>query len=49
MPHWARRKKPEPKSGLVTADANGLIALNRLEVATGYKLVVRIKKTEQAH
>lgn len=47
VPHWARRKKPEPKSGLVTADANGLITLNRLEVATGYKLVVRIKQTEQ--
>jgi len=44
MPHWARRQKPEAKSGLIAADANGLITLKGLEAATGYKVVVRIRK-----
>ena len=44
VPHWARRKKPEPKSGTIAADANGLITLKGLETATGYKLVVRITR-----
>jgi N-acetyl-anhydromuramyl-L-alanine amidase AmpD len=44
VPHWARRKKPEPKSGLIAADTSSLITLNGLETATGYKLVVRIAR-----
>jgi hypothetical protein len=44
VPHWARRKKPEPKSGLIAADASGLITLKGLETATGYRLVVRIAR-----
>jgi len=44
VPHWARRKKPEPKSGTIAADANGLITLKGLETATGYKLVVKIAR-----
>ncbi len=43
VPHWARREKPGPQSGLVTADANGLITLKGLRLATGYRLVVRIE------
>jgi len=46
VPHWARREAPKPRSGLVVADGNGLITLKGLEVATGYKLVVRIRRED---
>jgi hypothetical protein len=44
IPRAEHRKKPEPKSGTVAADANSLITLSGLETAQGYKLVVKIAR-----
>jgi len=44
-PHWNRVEQPEPKSGLVTADGNGLITLKASELVRGYALKVQLRKT----
>jgi hypothetical protein len=46
VPHWSRQKAPASRSGVATADANGLVTLKGLEAASGYRLVIRIKKPE---
>jgi hypothetical protein len=48
VPHWARRKKPDDRAGVAVADEHGLITLKGLETATGWRLIVRIRKADEA-
>jgi hypothetical protein len=47
IPAWNRSPtKPSARSGVITADSNGLVKIKGLELANGYALRVRIMKTE---
>jgi len=46
VPDWSRAKKPAARSGVATADADGLVLLQGLELVRGYALKIRITRAK---